>query len=92
MKVSAVGKPEGCKLLRLDAEVEGGTLVSLSLRGDFFAIPEDAFERVETRLPGTPLDGLAARFDALLAEEGVEAAGITGAGLEATLREGMSRA
>lgn len=92
MRISAIAKPEGCKLLRLDAELEDGVLRALSLRGDFFAVPEEAFERVEARLPGTPLATLATRFDELLVEEGVEAFGITGEGLAETIRRGIAGA
>jgi lipoate---protein ligase len=81
MTIHGVGKPAGCKLLRVDAEIEGGVVTRIAVRGDFFATPEEGFDLVESRLSGTPVDDLAARFDALLAEEGVEPYGITGTGL-----------
>jgi len=92
MRFSAVGKPAGCKLLRIDAEIEDGIVIDLAIRGDFFAIPEEAFEGIEARLRGTSLDSLANRFDALLAEEGVAAFGISGAAVEEVIREAMRRA
>lgn len=91
MIVHAIGKPAGAKLIRLSAVIENGILSSISIRGDFFAIPEEGFERVESRLAGTPriaaaeLDAFAARFDQLLAEEGVEPYGISGAAVAEVL-------
>lgn len=81
MTIHGVGKPAGCKLLRVDAEIEDGVVARIAIRGDFFATPEEGFERSEARLSGTSVADLASRFDALLAEEGVEPYGITGTGL-----------
>jgi hypothetical protein len=92
MKFSAIGKPAGCKLIRLDAEVEKGVLVAISIRGDFFAIPEEGFERAEARLPGTRVTDLAVRFTQLMQEEGVEPYGISGEGLAEVLIAGMKGA
>ncbi len=89
MKFSAIGKPAGCKLIRLDAEVEKGVLVAIAIRGDFFAIPEEGFERAEARLPGTRVTELAARFTELLKEEGVEPYGISGEGLAEVFNAGL---
>ena len=102
MRVKATGKPEGCKLLRIDAELTEPpaarsaagaafaagdfVIISISVSGDFFAVPEEGFEALESRLAGTRLADLAARFDALLQELGVQAVGITGAGVAATLQ------
>ncbi|MDR0554611.1 MAG: lipoyl synthase [Treponema sp.] len=80
-RVEAVGKPAGAKLIRVKADVEGGVIRSIQIRGDFFASPEDAFERVERRLAGVFLTDIAAAFDALLLQEGVDACGISGAAL-----------
>lgn len=81
MKVSSVSKPEGCKLLRVDADIVDSVVITLSIRGDFFAVPEEGFERMERRLAGTRVEDIARRFDELAAEEGVEPYGITGEGL-----------
>jgi len=102
MRVKATGKPEGCKLLRIDAELTEPpaarsaagaafaagdfVIISISVSGDFFAVPEEGFEALESRLAGTRLADLADRFDALLQELGVQAVGITGAGAAATLQ------
>lgn len=79
MLIEAVGKPPGSKLIRISADIEGGILRSIQIRGDFFASPEEAFEQVERGLAGTALENLAAAFDALLQREGIEAFGISGA-------------
>lgn len=93
MRVKATGKPEGCKLLRIDAELaempsaaRDLAIVSISVSGDFFAVPEEGFEALEAGLAGTRLADLAERFDALLSALGVQAVGITGAGVAATLQ------
>ncbi|MDR2110140.1 MAG: hypothetical protein LBP32_02410 [Spirochaetaceae bacterium] len=81
MRIEAMGKPPGCKLIRLTAETEGGILRSVRIRGDFLASPEEGFDRAERRLWGVPLDELGPAFDRFLAEEGVETLGINGTGL-----------
>ena len=90
MLVNGVGKPAGCKLIRIRAEVTDGIVESISIRGDFFASPEEGFERAEKRLAGTALSEIAARFDALLAEESIEVFGISGAGVAAVLADAIA--
>ena len=85
MLIDGVGKPEGCKLIRFNADVEGDTLKRIRIRGDFFASPEEGFDRVEERLAGIPLVGVAGSFNALLNEEGGEVFGITGVGRSSLL-------
>jgi hypothetical protein len=48
----------GGKLLRAEVEVESGTVLAASVRGDFFAHPEEAFEAAEAELSGLPVDRL----------------------------------
>jgi len=91
MKIEAVGKPLGCKLLRISAEfsepwTEDSLLEFISIRGDFFAIPEERFEAVETLLRGRKLARLDEAFDSLLKELKVQTMGISGEGILATLR------
>jgi lipoic acid synthetase len=86
MKLEVVGKPAGCKLLRMTLEAEAplspaSRVQRISIRGDFFAVPEEAFDEVEHELEGTVLAELGARFDALVLEKGIQCAGIGGAGL-----------
>jgi hypothetical protein len=65
---SFVGKAEGGKLLRLDLEWESDTVVGISIRGDFFAHPEEGFEKAEAALVGAAVHGLGRAFaDALSA-------------------------
>jgi hypothetical protein len=85
MLVEGMGRPAGCKLIRLSAGVEDGVIRFISIRGDFFASPEEAFERAEARLWGIPAAEAGTAFDSFLKEEGVEAFGINGAGLEEVL-------
>ncbi len=91
MKVLAVGKPAGCKLLRISAELSrlpGGAILleSISIHGDFFAIPEEKFEDLEKRLGGHELSLLAERYDALIHEMGIQAIGISGLGILSTIQ------
>ncbi len=51
-------KVPGGKLLRAEVEVESGTVLAASIRGDFFAHPEEAFEAAEAELSGLPVDRL----------------------------------
>jgi hypothetical protein len=81
MRLEGIGKPEGCKLIRFTAEVEQGRIKTISIRGDFFASPEDKFALVEQGLSGVPLADLETAFDALMRREGIEAFGINGSGL-----------
>ncbi len=90
MIVHGVGKPADCKLLRITADIDGNLIRCISIHGDFFAFPEEGFERVEARLGGTPVDHLEERFAALMAEESVEGYGITASGVAEVLRIGGS--
>ncbi|MDR1252645.1 MAG: hypothetical protein LBK62_10860 [Treponema sp.] len=85
MLVEGAGKPEGCKLIRFSADIEGSILKSIRIRGDFFASPEEGFDRVEARLAEIPLSEIESSFNMLLNEEGVEVFGISGAGLASLL-------
>jgi hypothetical protein len=89
MRIEAAGKPEGCKLIRISADVEGGVIKTFSIRGDFFASPEEGFERAEARLPGIAAAELETMFDRFLAEEGVSAQGINGKGLAEVFRSAL---
>ncbi len=87
MTVRGLGKPAGCKLIRLSAELVDGVIQSIAINGDFFAIPEEGFERVEAALAGTAVADLEERFQQELAREGVEVFGITGTGLAEILSQ-----
>jgi hypothetical protein len=81
MKLEALGKPQGCKLIRISAEVLGGIIHSIQIRGDFFASPEESFEEVEKALSGIAVQDLAPAFDDLISEKKIEVFGINGTGL-----------
>ena len=51
-------KVPGGKLLRVELELESGTVLRAVVRGDFFAHPEEAFEAAEAELTGLPVDRL----------------------------------
>ncbi len=99
MRILATGKPEGCKLIRVEAEIDtpGGeagrpVVRRIQVRGDFFAIPEESFELLESGLAGTDLANLAGRFDTLSGALGIRLFGIHGAAVKAVLEEGMHAA
>lgn len=65
------------KLLKLSAEVEAGVLKTVAIRGDFFAHPEEGFDRAEESLAGIPAGEFRTAFAAALAREGVELFGLS---------------
>jgi hypothetical protein len=85
--VEGVGKPEGCKLIRVRAEIQSGIIRSISICGDFFASPEEGFDRAVQRLSGIALSDVGAAFTAALTAENVEASGITGEGVAAVVTQ-----
>jgi hypothetical protein len=85
MKVEGFGKPDGCKLIRVSAELENDTVTSIQIRGDFFASPEEVFDRVEKVLEGTKLCDISRVFDSFIREKGIDACGINGPGLAEVL-------
>lgn len=44
------------KLIRVRAEVKGGRILGISIRGDFFAAPKEAISRLEEALEGLELE------------------------------------
>jgi hypothetical protein len=85
VKVEGLGKPDGCKLIRISAELEKDTIKSIQIRGDFFASPEEVFDQIEKALEGTRFRDLSQVFDSLIREKGVETYGINGPGLAEVL-------
>ncbi|MDR3146539.1 MAG: hypothetical protein LBU21_09690 [Treponema sp.] len=92
IRIEGIGKPPDCKLIRVYAELEENRIRTIRIRGDFFASPEEAFDRVGEGLVGVPLGDLAGTFDALLREGGIEAFGINGAGVAAVLTAALPAA
>ena len=89
MRIETTGRPEGCKLIRLSADVDGGIIRSLSIRGDFFASPEEGFENAERRMAGAALSGAGSAFNGFLEEEKVECFGINGEGVAELLKKAV---
>ncbi|MDR0389895.1 MAG: lipoyl synthase [Spirochaetaceae bacterium] len=91
-----LGKPPGCKLIRLSGEAQGGVIRNISIRGDFFASPEEEFEELEQVLCGVRAEDAAGVIDAFLERRGIEAFGISGRGfaevLAAALLDSASKA
>jgi hypothetical protein len=77
VKGSYVGKPAGAKLLRLDLEWDDGRVVHASIRGDFFAHPEDGFDAAEAALAGVQVADLGAVLARELDARGVTLFGLT---------------
>ncbi len=93
-EIKITAKPTGCKLLRVHAQVSdppslSSTVLSLSVNGDFFAIPEEGFEKIETDLRGIPVGVVAEAFDKLATEEGLSLAGISGSAIQEALVAGI---
>jgi hypothetical protein len=88
MKIEGFGKPDGCKLIRVSAEIENDAVTSIQIRGDFFASPEEVFDQIEKALEGTKLRDISRVFDAFIREKGIDACGINGAGLAEVLAAG----
>lgn len=86
MKGSYVGKPSGGKLLRLDLEWEGASILGASIRGDFFAHPEEGFDEAEASLAGAPVDRVGDALAAALAKRGVTLFGLDPADVGAAAR------
>jgi len=70
-------KAPGGKLLKIYVDIENGILKSISLRGDFFAHPEEGFDRAEACLAGIPASRFESAFRKALAREGVELYGVS---------------
>jgi hypothetical protein len=87
MKIEAMGKPEGCKLLRISAVIgdppgRDSQIERISVRGDFFAVPEEAFEVLEKTLSGTKVRDLAEAFETQASTLGLKTLGISGQALQ----------
>ncbi|GHT97416.1 hypothetical protein FACS1894142_1900 [Spirochaetia bacterium] len=92
MLVQGMGKPVGCKLIRLSADIDGDMVRSIQIRGDFFASPEEAFDAAESRLVDIPIAEFAHRFDCRMAEAGAELSGINGQGVASVLNTALEKA
>lgn len=77
MILRRIAKIPAGKLLKLSADVEGDVLRTVAIRGDFFAHPEEGFDRAEASLAGIPTGDFRKAFAAALAREGVELFGLS---------------
>jgi lipoate---protein ligase len=82
-------KIPGGKLLRVEVEIESGSVLRASVCGDFFAYPEELFEAAEADLAGVPADRLGETALALFADARLR---ILGAGPEDIARALMEAA
>ena len=89
VRIETTGRPQGCKLMRISADVKDGIITFISIRGDFFASPEAGFDAVEQRMCGSALRDAGSVFNSLLKEEGVEAFGVSGEGLDQLIAESV---
>jgi hypothetical protein len=89
MYLETLGRPPGCKLIRLSVDIEEGIIRSFSVRGDFFASPEEGFENAERRMTGVALSDLSLSFNAFLKEESVECFGISGEAVDMLIKAAM---
>ena len=80
-------KVPGGKLLRIELEVEAGTVLRAAVRGDFFAHPEEAFEAAEAQLHGVPVDRLAETALALFGRGPLEIFGASARDIAEALKE-----
>lgn len=94
-RICVTVKPEGCKLLRIHAEVADppdaySRIESIAINGDFFAMPEEAFEKIEAGLKGCSIMTLGECFERLAAEHGVSLAGIHGRAVQEALAAALA--
>lgn len=96
MKLELIGKPEGCKLLRMTIEIApppspSSRILAVSIRGDFFAIPEEEFDTLERALVGIEMRELGREFSRMAHLRGLQCAGISGDGLDELVRSALTQ-
>lgn len=88
-------KVPGGKLIVVDLDVVDGTLRNVTVSGDFFLEPEDAFLAIHRALEGAPADldatGIATRVRAELPQDAV-LVGLTPEAVGITVRRALARA
>ncbi len=82
-----IGKAKGGKLLRLTLNWHGDTVESMQIRGDFFAHPEEGFDKLESALRGIPLTEARNLYERALVAYGVTVYGLLPEDLEDAIRE-----
>lgn len=64
-------------MLRLDLEWHDTLVTGISIRGDFFAHPEEGFDEAESTLVGQPVASIGASLQRELARRGVTLFGLS---------------
>jgi lipoic acid synthetase len=82
-------KVQGGKLLRVSLEVEGDRVTRVSIAGDFFAHPEEAFEAAEAALVDLPLAALRDRCLEVFSRDGLRLFGASPLDIVAALEKAL---
>jgi lipoate-protein ligase A len=70
-------KVPGGKLIRVEIEIEAGVVRRVAVKGDFFAHPEEAFERAEAGLVALRIEELPSTALRLFGQRGLAIFGAT---------------
>lgn len=85
-------KVQGGKLLRIELELCDGVAHRVSVRGDFFAHPEEAFEEAESSLAGLPARELPAAARAAFGRPGLRVFGASSEDIARAIEETLHEA
>ncbi len=87
-------KVPGGKLVAADLEVDGGTMRSVRISGDFFLEPDDALERIDGALTGLPEDADMATLSATVRDAvgDAEMIGFTPEAVATAVRRALGKA
>lgn len=91
MKGTYIGKAPGSKLIRVSLEWEEGIIKHISIRGDFFAHPEEGFDAAEAALNGQALASIGTLFKKELEKRAVELFGLDPMDLETAIKSILSK-
>ncbi len=78
--------PNG-KLLRLEADIEESTIISIKISGDFFVHPETAIIQIEELLAGKSIDDVNDTVNKFIEENNVQLIGFDASDLTEALRK-----
>jgi len=85
-------KVPGGKLIRVELEVEAGVVRRAAVRGDFFAHPEEAFERAEAGLVALRVEELPSAALRFFGQRGLAIFGAKPEDIAFTLEEAVREA
>ena len=91
MRIEGAGKFENSKLIRFKADIEDGVIKNISISGDFFASPEEEFEKAEQFLIGVSVKDISSAFDFFIQKEKIEAYGISGTALSKVIFSALEK-